>query len=160
MKNEGKLFIIGSVATLLALTDNSIKERVEDGRINNGVIEKTNGFAEIEKHHNRGIPLNKLDNHTDKITLLSSFILILHAMNTGHTALSKDDKLADAANTLILGGAISNTYDRISKGYVVDYLKIGKKRVIYNLSDFFIIGGVLLTVVNAFKELIFGGNDY
>lgn len=152
MGKESRLLAICSLASVLALFDNSIKKKIEDGTINNGVIEKTNGFAEIEKHHNKGIPLNKFDNHTREITLISSIVLIVHAMRTGYQAMQNEDGIYDIANTLILGGAMSNTYDRISKGYVVDYLKIGKKRAIYNISDFLIIGGVTITIIKSFMD--------
>lgn len=144
-----KLLSIGIAATALASIDNLIKDKIEDNRINNGVIKKTKGFAEIEKHHNKGIPLNKLDGHTKEITAVSAAVLAAHAVNTGAQAINDTDSLSDIANTLILGGAISNVYDRIARGYVVDYLKIGKKRAIYNLSDFMIIGGVVLSFINA-----------
>lgn len=159
MNKEGKLFLLGSVATSLALLDNFVKQKVEDGEINNGVIDKTNGFVEIERHHNKGIPLNKFDNHTKEITFISFFVLLIHAMNMGHNALKEDDALTDLAGTLILGGAISNTYDRVKRGYVVDYLKVGKKRAIYNISDFLIIGGVILTFFKAIIELFIQKDD-
>lgn len=40
--------------------------------------------------------------------------------------------------SMVLGGAISNLYDRLVKGYVVDYFSIEFKRlkkVIFNLGD-------------------------
>jgi len=148
-----KLFLIGTAAALLAGIDNEIKECVERDAINNGVIKHTNGFAEIEKHHNKGLPLNKFDNHTKEITAISAAVLTLQALNTGEKALKDDDGISDIANALILGGALSNTYDRIRRGYVVDYLKVGRKRAIYNISDFMIISGVLLSLINSiFKK--------
>ena len=43
--------------------------------------------------------------------------------------------------SMVLGGAISNLYDRLVKGYVVDYFSIEFKRlkkVIFNLGDIFV----------------------
>lgn len=148
-----KTYCLGIIAVGLALFDNSIKEKIESGTIDNGVIDKTKGFAEIEKHHNKGIPLNKFDKHTKEITALSAGILAGHAMNTGISALTEDDTSADIANTLILAGALSNVYDRVKRGYVVDYLKIGRKRAIYNLSDFMIIGGALVPLFKMIREI-------
>lgn len=147
-----KLALISIAAGTVASIDNTIKEKVEAGTINNGVIEKSRGFAEIEKHHNRGIPMNHFSNHTKKITLISEVVLTVFSMYAIKQAVSYDDLALDAANTLILGGAVSNTYDRIKRGYVVDYLKIGRKRAIYNISDFCIIGGALLTLIKAVSD--------
>ncbi|MDO4188906.1 MAG: signal peptidase II [Lachnospiraceae bacterium] len=147
--NFFRLLGIAAMATGLACFDNSIKGKIEDGTIDNGVIEHTKGFAEIEKHHNKGLPLNKLDEHTKEITFVSVIVMFFQAVNTLKDALNDEDSVKDAANALIMAGALSNTYDRVERGYVVDYLKIGRKRAIYNLSDFFIIFGVIIRFIKA-----------
>ena len=58
---------------------------------------------------------------------------------------------------LLLGGAFSNTYDRLRRKYVVDYLSFGVKwqglrRVVFNLADFGIILGALLAVLGTGGE--------
>ncbi len=50
---------------------------------------------------------------------------------------------------LLLGGAFSNTYDRLKRQYVVDYLSLNVKnksvrKIIFNISDLCIILGALL----------------
>ena len=52
----------------------------------------------------------------------------------------------------LLGGAYSNTYDRIKRGYVVDYLNFPKlpgkiKNIVFNISDFCIIIGACLILI-------------
>ena len=150
--NIFRLLGIGTFATGLAMLDNSIKNSIEDGGIDNGVIKHTKGFAEIEKHHNKGLMLNKFSNKTKEVTALSVFVMFFQALITLNDALEKDDAVTDMANAFILGGALSNTYDRVERGYVVDYLKVGRKRSIYNLSDFFIIFGVILRLIKAIKD--------
>ena len=54
--------------------------------------------------------------------------------------------------SLLLGGAFSNTYDRLRRGYVVDYfrLNVPAKRIwnlIFNISDFCIVIGAVLVVL-------------
>ena len=78
--------------------------------------------------------------------------MFFQAMNTLNDAMAKDDAVVDAANAMILAGALSNTYDRVERGYVVDYLKIGRKRAIYNLSDFLIIFGVIIRFIKALTD--------
>lgn len=144
-----RLLGIGAFTTSLALTDHYVKEKIEDGSINNGVIKRTKGFAEIEKHHNKGLPMNKLDNHTKEIAIASSFVTIYQALATLTDALNDSDGVKDTANAMILAGALSNTYDRLERGYVVDYLKLGKKKAIFNISDFLIIFGVIIRLIKS-----------
>ena len=53
---------------------------------------------------------------------------------------------------LLLGGAFSNTYDRLHRGYVVDYVSFPVKwqafrKIVFNCSDFCIIIGALLSAL-------------
>ena len=55
--------------------------------------------------------------------------------------------------SLLLGGAFSNTYDRFTREYVVDYFSFcspwkGLNRIVFNISDFCIIIGSLIAVLS------------
>ena len=152
MKKINRIVLFSVIASLFSSLDFIIKDKIEEGMIDNGVIDKR-GFAEIEKHHNKGLPLNKLDGHTKEITAISASVTVAHLMASAHDLNNSDDLVKDIANSLILAGAVSNTYDRINRGYVVDYLKLGKKKAIYNISDFCIIGGVILTIFSTLKSI-------
>ena len=59
--------------------------------------------------------------------------------------------LAKTGLALLLGGGLNNLYDRYRKHHVVDYIRFGIgpkwfRRIIFNVSDFFIFLGALLTV--------------
>ena len=57
--------------------------------------------------------------------------------------------------SMVLGGAISNLYDRLVKGYVVDYFSIEFKRlkkVIFNLGDIFVFLGSLVFLIGELLE--------
>ena len=61
-------------------------------------------------------------------------------------------KLLKAGLSLLLGGAFSNTYDRVMREYVVDYvsLKTGIAaidRVVFNLADLCILIGTMAVVL-------------
>ena len=54
--------------------------------------------------------------------------------------------------TLLLGGAYSNTYDRIVRRYVVDYISFNVKnkkmrQIVFNMADFCIMIGAILVVI-------------
>lgn len=60
-------------------------------------------------------------------------------------------KLAKLGTSLMLGGAVGNTYDRFKRGYVVDYLSLKTKNrklsdITFNLSDLALFAGAILTV--------------
>ena len=55
---------------------------------------------------------------------------------------------------LLLGGAYSNTYDRLIRKYVVDYVSFPVKNkkirnIVFNISDFCIMIGALLIVLGS-----------
>ncbi len=54
--------------------------------------------------------------------------------------------------SLILSGALSNTLDRVRKGYVVDYIPIGK--YFYNMGDFCIYMGTGAVLADFVKDLL------
>lgn len=59
----------------------------------------------------------------------------------------------------VLLGGISNQWDRLRRGSVTDYLqfphrKAKKRALVWNLADFMLIGGVVLTMAGLVKELI------
>ena len=106
----------------------------------------------LRKHHNRGAMLNVGQKRHTLIAALSLILTIavtvLFFLSLGH----RGNNLLRVGLSLLLGGAFSNTYDRLRRGYVVDYLSFGVKwkwlrEIIFNLSDFFIIIGALLAAL-------------
>ena len=60
-----------------------------------------------------------------------------------------DRKMEKTGYTFLLGGALSNLYDRCRKGYVTDYIRFHSpwkrlNELVFNLSDFFIMAGAVL----------------
>lgn len=58
---------------------------------------------------------------------------------------------------LLLGGAYSNTYDRLTRKYVVDYVSFPVKnarlrKIVFNVSDFCIMIGALLLAIGESKR--------
>ena len=82
------------------------------------------------------------------ISLILTLFLTLAAVLFGE----KGTKLLKVGLAMVLGGAYSNTYDRLFRTYVVDYVSFGVKnqrfrRIIFNLSDFCIMIGAILVVI-------------
>lgn len=155
------------IMTLMSLftVDSIIKYRIEkDDSVNHN--SKTDGRIVIKRHHNKGAMLNVGDGNQHLIALLSlvfsSFVTGIFVATLGR----KGKKLLKTGLALILGGAYSNTYDRLRRKYVVDYFslhlvnpeKCGSRllrrlddrfsSIVFNLGDFGIIIGAVLLVVS------------
>ena len=60
---------------------------------------------------------------------------------------------------LVLLGGISNQWDRLRRGSVTDYIqfphrRVKKRALVWNLADFMLIGGVVLTAAGLLRELM------
>lgn len=53
---------------------------------------------------------------------------------------------------LIIGGGISNLFDRLIRGAVIDYLHLGFLPI-FNLADVFICLGVIMLIINIIKTV-------
>lgn len=155
------------IMTLVSLfaADSIIKYRIENSTSADDQ-QKSDRRIVIKRYHNRGAMLNIGDKNQDQIALLS---LVFSAFVTGifTTTLCKRGKvLLKTGLALMLGGAYSNTYDRLKRKYVVDYFSVHlinmekcrsrllKKlddkfsSIVFNLADFGIIIGAMLLVIS------------
>ena len=140
--------IPGAVGTLFAL-DMAVKQYIEE---NVSEKEEKNFCGTkilIRKVYNKGFAFNSMDSEPDKVKKASVITTAVILMLTLAESFREGHKVNKTALTL-LSGAISNTYDRIVRGKVVDYIGIrsGHKilgDVTANLADVYIlIGSVLM----------------
>ena len=129
MDNKGAFILAGAVA----LTDMAVKSFIKEPPV------KNYGFAG-----------NTFDSHPQKVAVVSTFLTGVMCIGT---ALAPE-KLK-LPMSLILGGAVSNSADRLVRGYVVDYIPLwkgirgvsakkpkGSKQIMYgNISDLAIFTG-------------------
>lgn len=81
---------------------------------------------------------------------LTVFVSVLFVLSLG----KKGNAVLKTGLAMLLGGAFSNTYDRLKRKYVVDYFSFRVKwkwlsRIIFNISDFGIIFGALTAALSA-----------
>ena len=108
----------------------------------------------LRKYHNYGAFLNIMEKKKRLlhfISLLFTFIICIFFL---FSFFQKGNHILKLGLSLLLGGAFSNTYDRLSRNYVVDYFSFctpWKKfnRIVFNISDFCILIGALLTVIKS-----------
>lgn len=131
---------------------NYIEETVKEGETK----EKCGGFVLIRKHHNKGAFLNVGQGRRKVVMGLSVCLTIVLTILFMLTLGNAGKGLLKWGLTLLLGGAYSNTYDRLVRKYVVDYVSFhvpfGLQKVIFNMSDFCIMVGALLCVIGCEKE--------
>lgn len=131
-----------------------IKNHIEKTMVDGITQRKLGGKLLIRKHHNKGAVLNIGEKKRPVIVvisvLMSLVISVLFFLSLGQ----RGNNLLRIGFSLMLGGAFSNTYDRLKRKYVVDYVSFGVRwdklrRIVFNISDFCIIIGALLVALGA-----------
>ena len=99
----------------------------------------------LHRSHNQGIFMNMLEGHPKAVAGLSSGALGLFSLAYLPALWKKCSALYMAGAALITGGALSNVYDHLKRGYVIDYFSLPIKpirHVIFNIGDFSIFAGL------------------
>jgi signal peptidase II len=107
----------------------------------------------LTKHHNKGAALNFGQARNDIVRFISLGLSAVCLLVFVFTLGQKGKRLLKLGLSFLLGGAFCNTYDRMVRGYVVDYVgfAVENKRfsnIIFNLSDFGIMIGAALSVLS------------
>lgn len=144
---------LGIVVTIF-FGDMWIKNQVERKGVEGNTRKVWNGRLLIRKHHNKGIALNVGQRKQPIVALVSAIFTVLMFGLFVVSLGNRGNDLLRIGLALIVGGGFSNTYDRLKRKYVVDYVSFGVKwqplrRIVFNISDFCIIIGALLTALGA-----------
>lgn len=100
-------------------------------------------YARLVHISNAGAAFGMLPRLRDIFTILS--IVVVIAILYYFPKVPRSDKLLRFAMALELGGALGNLVDRLTQGYVTDFVSIGKFPV-FNVADACISIGVVLMV--------------
>ncbi|MBR2401849.1 MAG: signal peptidase II [Lachnospiraceae bacterium] len=146
------MIYLGIVAGIFVL-DFFIKRYVDKKYDRKVKHPKLGGFAYIEKYYNDGAMLNLLEKRPGLLKVIQTVFMVAVCVWFYFSMRKNDSAVAGKLGTAFLvGGGLSNLFDRYTKGHVVDYIgfNFGPKwfrRIVFNVSDFFIfIGGVLAVV--------------
>ncbi len=133
--------------------DQWIKEYIEENEPLNGKRPVLNGGITITKHHNKGAVLNFMEKKP-KIILGAACITFSYVILLLRQVLTEEgNDWIKLGLSLVAGGGLSNLYDRLKRGYVVDYFIINYKKlkkIIFNLADICIFAGSFLMIADAF----------
>ena len=127
---------------------NQIEKRMAEGETKRFCKDK----ILLRRHHNCGVMLNFLQKWQPVVAVLSLVLTIAMTVLFGLSFGTRGNNLLRVGLSFLLGGAFSNTYDRLKRKYVVDYLSFGVKwkrlrGIVFNISDFCILIGALLAVI-------------
>ena len=146
------MYIAIAAAALLFAADRVLKYLSRTGK-----LKFESKYLRLTHLENRGFFLGLGQKHEKLLRwlplgvwLLAAVCLLPQLCKRAFTA-----QLGIAAGLL---GGISNQWDRLRRGSVTDYLqfphrRVKKRALVWNLADFMLVGGVVLTVVGLLKEL-------
>ena len=144
------------IVTAIFLGDLWIKNHIEKTIVNFREEKKLGKFLLIRKHHNKGMVLNFGEKKRPIVATLSAvlvlLVLVIFILSFGRYG----NNLLRVGLAMLLGGGFSNTYDRLKRKYVVDYVSFDVKwkrlrKVIFNCSDFCIMIGALLIALGLWR---------
>lgn len=148
-------WIIGGLAAL-DLGVKSVVESQEDDTFPRE-LPKAKGLIKLHKNHNDGFPFGFMKEKPELVKGIP--LMVISAMAGALAAMMPDKgKLGEKLGlSLVMGGALSNLYDRLVRGYVVDYFTIewkSLKKVVFNLGDMFVfLGSAVFVLAQAIKSL-------
>ena len=140
------------IVALIFAGELGIKNYVEKKRNAGEEKEICKGSILLRKYHNKGACMNLGEKKSNVVAGLSLILTTALALVFLFTLTRHGNGWLKAGLSLLLGGAFSNTYDRLKRKYVVDYFSFGVKweplrAIVFNISDFCILIGALIIAI-------------
>ena len=140
------------IVALIFAGELGIKNYVEKKRNAGEEKEICKGRILLRKYHNKGACMNLGEKKSNVVAGLSLILTAALALVFLFTVTRHGHGWLKAGLSLLLGGAFSNTYDRLKRKYVVDYFSFGVKweplrAIVFNISDFCILIGALIIAI-------------
>ena len=131
--------------------DYKVKAYIESNKKEGQSESALGGKITIRRMSNPGAAGSLLDGKPEVVTRVSGLVLIFMCISFLKEIFKKRNSGIKIGYGLILGGGLSNFYDRIKKGAVTDYFSFNVKwekikRLVFNISDMFVIAGCVLTI--------------
>lgn len=111
----------------------------------------------LKKYYNTGMAGNFLKARPKAACMLHISALLAVAAALLWILPKKHTAVAKTGLSFLAGGGLSNLYDRLTKGHVVDYVSFGFgpkrfRRLVFNLADFFVFSGIFLCIIQVFRK--------
>ena len=100
--------------------------------------------------------MNTLEKKPEIVLVLSFVLTAVCAILFLATLGRAGSRLLKVGLALLLGGAFSNTYDRLRRKYVTDYISFDAgsehfRDTVFNIGDFAIAAGALFVIADAWR---------
>lgn len=161
IRGMGEFSSIINLAALICLADQLFKHSIDGEPEDNFPRElpHSDGKVLIRRAHNPGFSQGHFGSMPEfvkysSLGLSCALFGALHAFCRAFPGKRIVEKLGAG---IMLGGAASNTYDRIAHGVVTDYIHVQKgplKNSIINIGDIAIVGGGLIYATGALVSML------
>lgn len=106
----------------------------------------------LKRYHNRGAALNFMEQKPGLVKKISAGMLLALGVLWYLLLRKKENPAVLLGLSLAIGGGANNLYDRMKRGYVVDYFSFRTpwkwlNQIIFNISDLCIFMGTLIAVI-------------
>lgn len=144
---------------MILLSDLAIKSAIEEADPKDFPkdLEGTKGFITLRRSHNYGLPMGALRDKPELVKLIPLAVLSAVAGVFLWLFPRKGHGPEKVGAALVLGGGLSNLYDRMKRGYVVDYFSVRVeklKEIVFNLGDIAIFLGAAMMLVAELIETV------
>ncbi len=139
------IIVISVVIILDAISKIKINNSLDVGE------ERGNGKIRLKHIKNGGGYNGFLENKKGMLFILSVMTIYLFITSMINDKYSRSEKIG---MSLVIGGGISNIYERMIKNEVTDFIKIvssGKKIPIFNIADISIFIGIIVIMISGKK---------
>lgn len=146
------LFLISTIIT----ADQASKRWAWASLTNNNDL-PLNGWCNLSLSTNRGVSWSLLNNIKSNfgfyiLTFIISTVILAFAL---YSVIQHLNKVSIYFESLVIGGAISNVIDRITHGFVIDFIDIHVgiwHWPTFNIADIFVVIGVLGVLVKELRK--------
>lgn len=118
------LMAAGGLLVVLVCVDMGIKQYIEENFGRRGRTGDNSGQSCVRKVYNKGFCFNTLDKKPELVRKTSGILCAGLAIYDAWLFLKKGKWLRKFGMVFLTAGAISNTYDRLIRGKVIDYIGI------------------------------------
>lgn len=144
-----------SVVACIVTGEKYIKGRVEKKPDIDGTL-IFGDQVEVVKSHNTGSAFGIYKEYPAYVQMASVILCVIMSFAFVLSLSAFGNNTLRWGLSLMLGGAYSNTYDRLKTEYVVDYLRIPSKKkilsqIVFNISDFCLVIGAMLSTFGWMK---------
>ena len=109
--------------------------------------------AVITKHYNQGFAASVMKDDPKAVTKIHAVVAAIFLFCYTLIVRDKGNPVRKVGCALVLGGGLSNLYDRLRKGHVVDYIRLPFLKLkklagmVFNLADVCIVIGSILILL-------------